>query len=121
MKLDQFAQYAAFKTVRETFNSNLVESFLSGPQGDEVCAQLSLKRLQFDTHQQLYSRVESVCSLLDCSKREFLEMAVWEACEKAEKVFGAAYKEAAGHEFGESDSLIEAAEAASRAQAKTKE
>jgi hypothetical protein len=108
MKLDQFARYAAFKTARELQNAGVIESFLNGPQGDEIREQLSLKRLQFDTHPHIYSRVESVCTLLECSKREFLEMAVWEACEKAEAVFGATYKDATGHEFGEEDSFYQA-------------
>lgn len=108
MKLDQFSQFAAFKTAHELQHSGLFDSFLNGSQGDELREQLSLKRLQFDTHPQIYSRVESVCALLECSKREFLEMAVWEACEKAESVFGATYKDATGHEFGEADSFYSA-------------
>lgn len=118
MKLDQFAQYSAFKTARESQNAGFFESILSSSQGDELREQLSLKRLQFDTHPQIYSRVESVCALLECSKREFLEMAVWEACEKAEAVFGATYKDATGHEFGEEDSFYSAQINGAPAQAK---
>jgi hypothetical protein len=105
MKLDQFAKYAAFKTAIELQNSGVLEGFLNGPKGDEIREKLALKRLQFDTSPELYSRVESVCSLMDCSKREFLQMAVFEACEKAEAVFGETYKDATGHEFGEEDSF----------------
>ena len=56
---------------------------------------------QFDTAPELYAKVESVCSMLDCSKRQFLEMAVVDAINKAESVFAETYKQASGRELGE--------------------
>ena len=41
-----------------------------------------------------------MCQLLGCSKREFLELAVLHGLDKAGQVFGAAFKEATGREFG---------------------
>jgi len=108
MKLNHFAQLAALRTAHSIINSFLVDSVLSGPDGDQVREKLALKRLQFDTSPELYSKVESVCSLMDCTKREFLEMAVIDAIEKAWAVFGETYQEATGHAWGEEDSFIDA-------------
>ena len=62
---------------------------------------MGLKRIQFETHPQLADRLEEVCSMLDVSKREFLESAVLDAMSKAEDQFGTIYKQATGREFGE--------------------
>lgn len=77
-------------------NQHLTDMFLSGDQADEVRAELKLKRIQFDSSAQLSEKLENVCSLLDCSKRVFLEMAVWEAIEAAEKQYGQSFEEAYG-------------------------
>ncbi len=103
MKLSHYAQFAALRTAESFSNSSLLDEFLKGPTGDELREKEALKRLQFDTSPALYSQVESVCSLLECSKRVFLEMAVIDAIQKAETVFGETYKEATGHAFGEDD------------------
>lgn len=99
MKLDQFAKMRGFQQSHNSTGSFVVDHFLKGENGDELRAELKLKRIQFDTSSQLAERLESVCSLLECSKREFLEMAVWEAIERAQGVFEDAYKEASGREF----------------------
>lgn len=77
----------------------MVDHFLNGEQGDQIREELKLKRIQFDTAPQLADRLESVCSLLNCSKREFLELAVSEAIDQAEYVFMAAFKDAHGQDF----------------------
>ncbi len=101
MKLNHFAQLAALRTAHSTVNASLLDSFLSGPDGDQIREKFALKRLQFDTNPGLYAKVESVCSLLECTKREFLEMAVIDAIDNAWAVFEETYQEAAGHAFGE--------------------
>jgi hypothetical protein len=101
MKLNQFAQMRGFQQSHETTGAFLVDGALNGEQGDEVRETLKLKRIQFDTAPQLYDQLESVCSLLECSKREFLEMAVFEAIERAETVFMDSYKDASGRDFME--------------------
>lgn len=101
MKLSQFAQMTGFHEARQASGTIFVDHFLNGAQGDQIREELKLKRIQFDAPPQLSERLESVCSLLDCSKREFLEMAVWEACELAEDTFMSAFKEAHGRDFAD--------------------
>ena len=99
----------ALQNAHQSANSVFLDHMLVGPQGDEIREKILTKRLQFDTSPALYARVENVCALLECSKREFLEMAVIEACAKAEEVFGDTYVEATGHGFGEPDNQAEEA------------
>jgi hypothetical protein len=77
----------------------LVDHCLNGESGDELRAELKLKRIQFDTVPQLYDKLESVCSLLECSKREFLEMAVLDAIDRAQDAFMDSFKDGAGIDF----------------------
>ena len=90
-----------FQQSHNALASPMVDHFLNGEKGDELRAELKLKRIQFDTSPQLAEQLESVCSLLECSKREFLEMAVYEAIERAEDVFMQSYKDASGRDFME--------------------
>jgi hypothetical protein len=99
MNLNQFAQMRGFQHSHSTTGAFVVDSVLNGEQGDELRAELKLKRIQFDTASQLYEQLENVCSLLECSKREFLEMAVSEAIDRAQSVFMESYKEASGRDF----------------------
>jgi len=72
---------------------------LNSDQGDEIRERLLTKRLQFDCVPELHAEVETLCNLLDCSKREFLDMAVRDAVERAESTFMASFQEAHGQEF----------------------
>jgi len=108
MKLNHFAQLAALRTAHSTIGASLLDSFLSGPDGDQIREKFALKRLQFDTNPELYAKVEGVCSLLECTKREFLEMAVIDAIDKAWAVFEQTYQEASGRAWGEEESMCEA-------------
>lgn len=99
MNLENYAKMRGLQTALATNNTSLIDHMLAGSQGDELREKILTKRLQFDTTPELYSKVESVCSLLECSKREFLEMAVLEAITKAESVFMAAFEDATGQEF----------------------
>jgi len=101
MNIENFAKMRALQNAHTSANTQFLDHVLSGAQGDEIREKILTKRLQFDTTPVLYSMVENLCGLLDCSKREFLEMAVVEACNKAEAVFGDTYVEATGHGFGE--------------------
>lgn len=103
MKLETFATMRALESVHTSANSNLLDHFLDSSQGDELRETLKLRRIQFDTHPALSDELESICNLLDCSKREFLEMAVIDAISKAQKVFFSTYEKEAGHEFGTPD------------------
>lgn len=113
MKLSQFTTMAGYLQASQFTNQRLVDHFLDGDQGDQIRFELKLKRIQFDTSPDLAEKLESVCSLLDCSKRVFLEMAVREAIEAAEDQFGDAFKEAFGMGFVEA---LEAREAAQNEQ-----
>jgi hypothetical protein len=99
MNLENYAKMRGLQTAHTSTNSTFVDHLLAGPQGDEVREKILTKRLQFDTTAELYSEVERVCSLLECSKREFLEMAVCEAISRAESVFMATFEDATGQEF----------------------
>jgi len=82
-------------------NSVLIDAMLQGEQGDSIREGLKLKRIQFDTSPLLWEKLENVCGLLDCSKREFLEMAISEAIHRAEENFHKAFEEAAGVDLAE--------------------
>ena len=99
MNLNQFAQMRGFQQAHSSVGAFLIDSALNGEQGDELRAELKLKRIQFDTVPQLYDEVENVCKLLECSKREFLELAVRDAIDRAHDVFMQSYKEASGRDF----------------------
>jgi hypothetical protein len=99
MKLSKFATMRGMTFAYDRTNQPLIDSVLNGSQGDEIRESLKLKRIQFDTAPQLSSDLESVCSLLDCSKREFLEMAVRDAIEKAQALFMDAFKDVSGQDF----------------------
>jgi hypothetical protein len=99
MKLNQFAQMRGFQQAHQSGNPMLLEHALNSSQGDEIREKILTKRLQFDCLPQLYTEVESICGLLECSKREFLEMAVREAIDQAQNTFMQAFKEAHGQEF----------------------
>lgn len=99
MNLENYAKMRGLQTALATNNTSLIDHLLAGSQGDEMREKILTKRLQFDTTPELYARVESMCSLLDCSKREFLEMAVCDALDKAMTVFENTFKDATGQEF----------------------
>jgi hypothetical protein len=80
MNLDHFAQMRALETAYIATNRRLVDHLLNGGTPPE---HIKLKRIQFDAWEGLSQELDSVCSLLDCSKREFLEVAVYEAIQKA--------------------------------------
>lgn len=101
MNLHQFAQMRGLQTAHASVGAPFLDHFLNGEKGDELREELKLKRIQFDTMPQLYDKLESVCSLLECSKREFLELAVWDAIERAEQVYQDSFKEATGRELSE--------------------
>jgi len=66
---------------------------------------LPLKRIQFDAHESLSFKLEQVCDLLDVSKREFCEIAISEALDKATKVFFATYRDVTGRDFGQPENF----------------
>lgn len=96
MNIETFAKMRALQQVSESGNQGLIDHFLAGAQGDELRAELKLKRIQFDTSSVLADKLDEVCNLLDCSKRVFLEMAVFEAITSAQKTFHQTYEDEMG-------------------------
>jgi len=99
MNLENFAKMRGLELAHTSSNTSLMDIVLASEQGNEIREKVLTKRIQFDTTPQLFEELESVCSLLGCSKREFLEMAVVEALDKARSVFEDAFKESYGQEF----------------------
>lgn len=110
MKLSQFTTMRGYQQADQFGNPKLVDHFLNGEQGDELRSELKLKRIQFDTSAQLADKLENVCNLLDCSKRVFLEMVVWEAIEAAELKFGEAFCDAYGTDFVSAHEALQASQ-----------
>lgn len=88
------------QTAHNMTNQPVLDSMLNDPDhGASIRADVLTKRIQFDTTPDLFAKLESVCSLLECSKREFLEMAVREAIERTEETFGEVFEDVAGQSF----------------------
>ena len=103
MKLETFATMRALQSAHSSNSQFLIDHMLASESGEEIRQSLKLKRLQFDCSSSLYEEVESICSLLDCSKREFLEMAVRDSLDKAQSTFHSTYADTTGHKFGQTE------------------
>lgn len=102
MKLNQYATMRGMETAHNYTNQPILDAMLNDSEnGPKIREEVLTKRIQFDTTPQLFSHLESVCALLSCSKREFLQMAVSEALDQAEAVFGATFQDAYGQSFDE--------------------
>lgn len=100
MKLDQYATMRGMQTAHDYTNQPILDAMLKDSEnGPKIREEVLTKRIQFDTTPQLFSHLESVCALLSCSKREFLQMAVSEALDRAEDVFGSSFQDACGQSF----------------------
>lgn len=99
MNIETFAKMRALQEVHTSGNSSLLDYFLSGDQEVEARETLKLKRIQFDTNPALFEKLEELCELLDCSKREFLEMAVVDAIKNAERSYSETYKSETGEQY----------------------
>lgn len=94
--IETLATFKALESARLTNNTDLANMVLGTPDGEKY-----FKRVQFETHPAFIERLDSVCGLLDVSKREFLEAAVSDAMDRAQLQFETVFKEATGQEFGE--------------------
>lgn len=99
MNLENFSKMRGLEMAHTSSNSDFLDHLLNGEQGNELKETVLTKRLQFDTHPELYEQVEQICNLLKCSKRQFLEMAVCDALNKAEDIFMSSFKEGSGRDF----------------------
>lgn len=89
MKLEYFAQMRALESAYVSTNQSFVDHLLNADEreGGKLRQELRIKRVQFDAAEALVTELDSVCNLLDVSKRQFLEGAVWEAIERAKGAF----------------------------------
>ena len=102
MKLDQFATMRGMQYAHISTNQGFLDHLLNDAEnGPKIRQDILSKRIQFDTTPELFAALESVCSLLECSKREFLQMAVGEAINRAQTVFATAYEQVSGQPLGE--------------------
>lgn len=102
MKLEQFATMRGMQHAHISTNQAVLDHLLNDAEnGPKIRQDLLSKRIQFDTTPELFAALENVCSMLECSKREFLQMAVWEAVDRAQAVFATAYEQVAGQPLGE--------------------
>lgn len=100
MNIDQYSTMRAMQMAHNITNQPILDSMLNdSDNGPKIREEILTKRIQFDTTPELFAKLESVCSLLECSKREFLQMAVSESIAKAEAVFGNVFEDVAGQSF----------------------
>lgn len=85
MDFQSLIRYKALHQCYSGVNSALVDQAM-GQMTEAEKAEFKLKKLQFDVSAQLFDQVESVCQLLDMSKREFLESAVSDAVKRAHEI-----------------------------------
>jgi hypothetical protein len=81
-----FESLIRYKTLHESYqasNQGLIEHVLRQPG---AAAEVGLKKLQFDVTKERFDQVESICAILNMSKREFLDAAVGDAVEKAHQI-----------------------------------
>jgi len=103
MNVETLSQYKALNSAYLSRNPRLVDLVLSGQiksSDSDNLSSLPLKRIQFDAWEGLSLELESVCELLEVSKREFCELAIVEALAKAKTKFFETYRQATGEEFG---------------------
>lgn len=100
MKLEQYATMRGMQSAHISTNQQFLDHMLNDAEnGPKLREEILTKRIQFDTLPQLFADLESICSLLECSKREFLQMAVSEAIERAQAIYMASYKDVSGNDF----------------------
>ena len=83
MNFETLIRYKTLDRVYGLGNHKLVDHFRGNPEVEE---QLGTKKIQFDAHKFQADDLEEVTSILDMSKREFLEAAVSEALRKAHEI-----------------------------------
>lgn len=96
MNLEQFAQMRALESAYTSTNRAFVDHLV---KNDPNVAE-QLKRIQFDCAPFLADELEKVCGLLQCSKREFMEGAVVEALDRAQKAYFGTLERVAQEEAG---------------------
>lgn len=81
----RFDQYITFKALRVKFDDSghLLDSILDDPERDQ---KLPIKNVCAKLHVSLVDRLDQTIGFLNISKREFVEMAIIEALDKADLI-----------------------------------
>lgn len=94
MNLHQFVTMRGYQKAAAIKAPALIDAMLGSDDGDRIREDLKLKRIQFDTSENLWMWLNQTCELLDCSKRDFLEMAISEALKRSEEEYEKAFQRA---------------------------
>lgn len=84
MDFDKFIRYKTLDQVYKLGNHGLVDLVISQSRDD--LESVGIRKIQFDASKEQFKDLESVVSILDMSKREFLEAAVADALAKAHQI-----------------------------------
>lgn len=76
---------------------SLIDAVLAENEGSVPC----IKRVQFDVHESLKDRLDTLCGLLSFSRREFMEAALIDALDLADRTFFGTYQDVTGVDFAE--------------------
>ena len=105
MNVENLSKMRAMQYARDFRNPRLVDMAIDDPDRDPALS-VKLKRIQFDTSQEMSVKLDQVVGLLDVSRREFLESALGDALDRAEQVFFATFKEVAGYDYGDDSQQV---------------
>lgn len=87
MSFDKYVQYKALDRLYSTQNDGFLEMALrSGDEGTQDMIKAEMKNVCALIHKSLFDQLESTCGLLEISKRKFIEMALIEMLERADKI-----------------------------------
>lgn len=90
MKLEHFIEMRALESAYISTNERFIDHMLSDEEkAEEHRKNLRLRRVQFDAYEPLIEEMDSLCQLLECSRRQFLEGAMVDAIEKARSLYAA--------------------------------
>lgn len=85
VKLDEVLQLQVLKLKAvqsgQTFSGRLMDKLIEEGEG-----KIEVRNMCAKVHPELYEHLEQVCSLLDMTKRQFIEAAVADAVQKAEEL-----------------------------------
>lgn len=85
MDLIDFATMRGLQAAYERSNARVLDVLPELKK--DALATGALKRVQFETLPEHVDSLDKACQLLDCSRREFLELAMMDAIQRAEEAF----------------------------------
>lgn len=85
MDLIDFATMRGLQAAYERSNAHVLDALPDLKK--DALALGALKRVQFETLPEHVDLLENACRMLGCSRREFLELAMMDAIQRAEEAF----------------------------------